>query len=333
MRFAKMEESTMLKSAVSSHLTTIYTARKSRENYFINLKSKFNGDDTDILDIIENGLKNASNFNLLPIDKRDDEGNQTHPRKAKLIGNIQKDTISKDGFKLYKYLFFRIEYGENGQNLRIEKSDGTGTRVDVDDWQHREFYVFLAYKYGNEDRGVLLLESRGQYSIQGPVVKIIKNCISNLPEGFEKMSIDIKPFADDRVIRSYIQSGRVSKLRLIKNIDPVERGQGMMYDEKEIIFKRPREGKIADVLLGIANNTYRVGQLSNVPEIDGFEPDKIKFEVETESGKKTYSAGNPRMGLIQEEMPKDVVQADGVTNGVEILKEMKRIFETQHISL
>jgi hypothetical protein len=37
--------------------------------------------------------------------------------------------------------------------------------------------------------------------------------------------------------------------------------------------------------------------------------------------------------MIQEEMPDGVVRADGVTNRLKILDEMKRIFVEQHINL
>jgi len=55
--------------------------------------------------------------------------------------------------------------------------------------------------------------------------------------------------------------------------------------------------------------------------------------VETESGKRTYTAGNSRTGMVQEEMPKGVVLADGTTHSQRLLEEMKRIFESQHLIL
>ena len=49
----------MLKSAVSSHITTIYTARKSKTNYFVNIGNQFGNDNINIV-VLADGTTNSA---------------------------------------------------------------------------------------------------------------------------------------------------------------------------------------------------------------------------------------------------------------------------------
>jgi len=235
----------MYKSAVSSHSVRVYTARKKQSIYIVNMNKKFDSN-LDIIDVIERSLTHEKNYNLQPIKSNQadilavKESPVENPsKKMKLLEIICKGSERKEEYDAYKYLFFKVEYGENGQTSKVEKTDGTEMEITVDDYQHRIFHVFLAYPYGDEvEYGVLLLESRGAYSIQIPITKVIKNCLSK-EETHESLTAEITPFADNDVIKAYIANGKVSKLRLIKNRDPIERGQGMQYEQTEIIYRRP----------------------------------------------------------------------------------------------
>ena len=326
-----LEEVYMLKSAVSSFLISIHRARQAEAK--INLRTNFSScPNKDIIDIISDSLDQTDVFNL-PTNTTEnvETDNQVSAKKIKLVEIIERKTETKDDVALYKYVYFKVQYGENGDKSRVEKPDGKEIDINSDDYIHRDFHVFLAYPDDDEALdGVLLLESRGSHGIQTPIRTVLKQCVSQIGDNYYTM--DINHFVDQQVIERYIDQGKISKLRLIKNTIPQERGAAMQYDSAEIIYSAPRGKTFKEYLKSTYSNSYAKNGDNRINEINVFDPDIIKFEVNDEDRKRTYTVGRINAGIIQEEL-QNVVDADGITNSQRLLVEMKRIVEAQHINL
>lgn len=328
----------MGRAAVASFLIDITISRSRDSTGVVNLFTKFmeqqSDQEIDIVDIFEQKLSNPLSFRLLDSKALSDSDQDAPSKKIELEEIYEKGTVTKEldgkAVNLYKYLHFSVKYGENGDKALLEKASGEEIDIDNDDYQHRIFHAFLAYPYDTEvQKGVLILESRGAHSIQGPIRKVLKNCVADI--NGKKYTLQLTHFVDESTINSYIDNNQVSKLRLYKEIPPTERGDSMRYQGQEIIFYAPRGSNINNLLKVIYHNNY-FRKRTQIAEIDNFEPDIIKFEVKTESGVRTYTSGRRNAGLIQRELPDDVVGADGITYPKRFLTAAKSIYESEHIN-
>jgi len=256
-------------------------ARYSLATYTIRIKDKVrdiyvpinniqNG--TDFLNVMDNYLSNR-HMNM---------AHQQAQRKLLKIRNFTRQN------RVFSGIVETGEYGYEAELLDVNSSRTTH-RSSVSEAEMLPFY-FLIFLTQNTDEGILILQRFKQYGIRTIFGRDINEYISSQ---FHSLELQINPLVPSRLINEYLNNGRILKLRFIRFSFPPDIADAYDtqyhveeegYTEYVISAKRrgsiPILGRILEVLNGQR-------QLNELIEIQSFEYDKVKVEVDLNGNKRT----------------------------------------------
>lgn len=359
----------MLNSAVSTYVIGIRNIRQ--QDKWINLNTNFSElkpphveqPGWDIIDILEQQLQNPETFQAVRFGDRtaattyddsepqigmseenaglttDEEKGTTHHTEweIRLSRILKKGYWVQDSITVAKYLHFEVEYGENGDRFKIEKSkvenedDPKTLEVEPEDKQVRTYNVVVVFPDDPEaQKGIAFFESRGSHSVIIPVRDLLKRAFYRI--GDKRYFTEIIPFAEKAAIYEAIKKSRVRKLRLLTEAPADEHGERMTYEGREIVYFAPTGRRLLEYLSTIVANGFSQAKC-DIQEISEFNPYAIKIEVTSSGGRrKTYTVGSSKNGIMQEPL-EGVVDPDGSTNTERFIKKVEEIYKEQHVRL
>lgn len=267
-----------------------FSLKEVRREIFLNTQQHFGTD--DFLDLIGHKFENFC------IEQRnhDDETDKTSAdqMRKKVIEfdqTLEQGVIKKEDRDFYKYIAFRVRYGEAGVRSDIENTL-TGDVDFVQQPHHaamRPFHVFLGMPTDADAKYGLLIMQR----IQREGLKSVLPGLLNLFYRKQDPACIFRanPVASEKHVMKILDSGAVESIRLTKYYSHDRAGAGSLYSsEEQRIFKRPA----LDNVKKIARNCIHAGTIkgTGLVAIDSFVPDCVDLFVEIRGKKKKVSLTN-----------------------------------------
>lgn len=170
-------------------------------------------------------------------------------------------------------------------------------------------YFFITQLPRQVDEGVLVLQRTGQYGIRTLLSQDFDREFSEL---YPSRRIEINPLIPQQMIQDYLLNGRIAKIRLVKfsissdiaeNYDVGDHEESLGYEEHVIVAQRrhniPLVGRIREFL-----NQER--NLTRIVEIQNFEYNNVKIEVELNGNRRTIDLSHLERLRAQYDVTEDV---------------------------
>lgn len=231
----------------------------------------------DLLDVLERYL------NQLGVGLAVDEGNMTALRV--------RPPLNRNG----RVLTGLIESGDFGIASQL-RSVITGLVTydrPIEDAENFPLY-FLVWIPEEGKRGILILQKLGIHGIKTPLLSELKR---RFETEFDSLRLVLNKLTYDRIVRNYLDNGRVTEIRLIQYEAPddiralyVNREEALreVYVEYIVHAKSRKHIRITDRIRAVLEG--RRGA-NNLVEIAGFEPHKTKLNIEINGKRRTIDMG------------------------------------------
>lgn len=254
----------------------------SLESYLVKVNEKNTDKSLDFNNI---GSENIS-LNEIILDYLDTR------RQGKLIESTEKllqiQEYDFDGGK--EFIRGRLERGAYGFSSKIINIESNVLKYDkaANEAEMLPFY-FLTFLPNSYNRGLLLLQTFGQYGFKTDLEKDLNDYVSEVGLNIK---IIINSLAPKKVIENYLEKGSIKKMRLIKYNLPDDitdwQSQDRFEDEcyMEVSINAKKQKNINYYKNGILKLINREIENDELVEIEGFNFDYDEVKVELKVGKK-----------------------------------------------
>lgn len=266
-----------------------FSLKEVRREIFLNLRQHFGTD--DFLDLIDHRFEKFCIEQRVQGESDEAAADQTRKKVLEFDKTLGCEVVKKDNRDFYKYIAFRVRYGEAGVRSDIENTL-TGIVDFVQEPHHaamRPFHVFLGMPTDVDAKFGLLIMQRIQR--EG-----LKSVLPELLNQFYRKQdpaciFRANPVASEEHVMKMLDSGAVESIRLTKYYSHDRAGAGSLYSsEEQRIFKRPA----LDNVKKIARNCIQAGTIkgTGLVAIDSFMPDCVDLFVDIRGKKKKVSLTN-----------------------------------------
>lgn len=266
-----------------------FSLKEVRREIFLNLQQHFGTD--DFLDLIDHRFEEFCIEQRAQEESDEAAADQTRKKVLEFDKTLGCEVVQKDNRDFYKYIAFRVRYGEAGVRSDIENTL-TGEVDFVQEPHHaamRPFHVFLGMPTDADAKFGLLIMQRIQREGLKSVLPVLLNLFYRKQD--PACIFRANPVASEEHVMKILDSGAVESIRLTKYYSHDRAGAGSLYSsEEQRIFKRPA----LDNVKRIARNCIRAGTINGtgLVAIDSFMPDCVDLFVDIRGKKKKVSLTN-----------------------------------------
>ncbi len=189
----------------------------------------------------------------------------------------------------------RGEYGVQNDLFHVRKKEITYHRS-VEDAEMMPYYLLAVVPKGS-DRGIIAFQAEADVSIKG----YFKQCFEDfLRQKCGDCDLELDRLVPKKLVRQYINSGRVARLRFIhlkvpKTIEDAYMLGNIAKDatiELQVKAKRGSAFLLSDSLKSLLPQ-YKPGRDGDFVQIQGFEFDTVKVDVEVDGNYRTIDMADP----------------------------------------
>lgn len=183
------------------------------------------------------------------------------------------------------------DYGFRTQIVNASTQSKSYDMTEKDAMLHPFFFDFHFPE--NSQKGILLIQRTGVSGIKGLLESIIDADFKKL---YQEYIIDIRPLMPAQAAKKLISSGKISKVRFVQHKIPSDIADRFNGDQKpqegdlEIVLRPQRKGILRNIpLMEILDGKRGIQELI---EMENFEPDNIKVEIDIEGKRRIIDFGN-----------------------------------------
>lgn len=247
--------------------------RDKRKRRYVPINNIHNG--IDFLNIMNNYLSNRHTNMVI---------HQQAQNKLLKVRNFTRQN------RIFSGIIETGEYGYETELLDVN-SGRTTHRRSVSEAEMLPFY-FLIFLPQNTNEGILILQRFKQFGIRTIFERDINGFINSQ---YDFLELQINPLVPSQLINEYLTNGRILKLRFIRFSFPPDIADAygtQDHIEKEgyteYIISARRRGRIPiPIVRRILEVLNGRRQLNELIEIQNFEYDKIKIEIDLNGNKRT----------------------------------------------
>jgi hypothetical protein len=230
------------------------------------------------------------------------------------------------------------DYGITSQLEDVETGLPTHNRGATETEQIPLYFLIWIPEDGQ--RGLVLLQKESIHGIKTPLVDELQRRfqIEN-----ESLRLVVKPFTYRRLVEEYLAHGRVTEVRLIQYEVPddiralyVDRQEALkeVYVEYIVRAKTRKRLRVADRVRAVLEGRRNA---NNLVEIEGFEPQRTKLNIEINGKRRTIDMGDRNRLSLDFDITDEVrLGADGHpafdsvdTIAQELLEELQQQLERE----
>lgn len=225
-----------------------------------------------------------------------------------------------------KNVFYgEVDYGSYGteHNVKNIETNKTVTKINKKEYAGTPYY-FNIYIPSNNNRALLILESKNNDGIKGLFEHSLRTFINDETDG--NLKLKIESFLPEKIIDKYVDQGTLKKIRFISNNIPDELDILSHHEYKEgyvelkvQLYKEKRKALTNRIKNLIKNKNQEATKYSKIPGTN-LETNDIKIEIDLNGSERTFTIGN-----LQNAVP-----AVDITNDLEIGDDGHRTFESIH---
>jgi hypothetical protein len=184
--------------------------------------------------------------------------------------------------------------GEYGYGARLvdPKSGQTSYNMKKTDAPLEPFY-FEFHVASSSRKGMIICARHGQSGCKSMLTTYIREKFSAKFGGY---TMDIMPLMPRQAVDALIARGKLSSVRFIQDIIPSDIADRFNNDNKnqegevELVIRPKKTGKIN--LRNLQEVLLMKRQVKDLVQIQNFDPDNVKLEIEIDGRKKTIDFGN-----------------------------------------
>jgi len=201
-----------------------------------------------------------------------------HRKLSGLLKVFKFENLDASG-RIVKGIVKTGEYGYESD--LIDAQTGLDTHHRTSDEAELLPFYFLALIPSGSDEGILLLQRFKQFGITSIFREIVQRQFN---KAFKNHSIEINPLVPDQVLNRIIDESRIVKARFIKFRLPTDTAErlaaGHREDQFEVEYTIKAKQKNHVPLTERIKASMRNETDSNILELENFEYDNVKIEVE-----------------------------------------------------
>lgn len=215
---------------------------------------------------------------------------QNYHHHLKLYGKVVTfDHVSRSGDSVTG-LAYSGDYGFSNNLIDISNGKTTYKKRKTDASMVPFFFEW--YLPARHRKGILLSQRIGQSGVRTALTTIISG---EFEQAFPGYKLDIKPLMPEAAIKALLKKATLHEVRFIQDIIPsdiADRFNGTkkaQQGELEFILRPKRKGYLnAGALLDYLNGSKAI---SDLIEIDSFEPDNVKAEISIDNRRRIIDFG------------------------------------------
>lgn len=300
---------------VPSEIIKIMAKGYSLATYVVRIKNKITHSNVSLNSSEIGGESIFSIFSGYFTERNNQSSNDNDEQKILRVARVAAD----EDLRIIKGIIETGEYGIKSEFFNVETQE-TSIERGVNDAEMLPFYFLLSIPEGS-DEAIIILQRFNVYGIKTALQRDLQNYFKEFAENY---SIYLFPLIYESVLNEYVR-GDLKEIRLVKftvpkNIENAYDRQGLIPNESfvELVVRAKRNvslkfahGSIVAFLKNLRGSTTST-PLDRVIEVDGFDYDTIKVNLEINGKRRIMDLSNPYAIASYYDITKEVETENGI---------------------